>query len=72
MHLDIRETAQLWELVRCPKDTGLVFCYDHTEVLTWRHISMSSSSAARSPAGCLAASAASAATSSGCVYLGKG
>ena len=36
--LEIRETDKLWELVRCPRDTGLVFCYDHTEVLTWRHL----------------------------------
>ena len=40
VHLEIRETPQLWELVRCPKDTGLVFCYDHTEVLTWRHLNV--------------------------------
>jgi transposase len=38
--LEIRETPKLWELVRCPKDTGLVFCYDHTEVLTWRHLNI--------------------------------
>jgi hypothetical protein len=25
-------------VVRCAKDTGLVFCDDHTEVLTWRHV----------------------------------
>ena len=36
--LEIRETDKLWESVRCPRDTGLVFCYDHTEVLTWRHL----------------------------------
>ena len=35
--LEIRETLRLWESARCPKDGGLVFCYDHTEVLTWRH-----------------------------------
>ena len=40
VHLEVRETPQLWELVRCPKDTGLVFCYDHTEVLTWRHLNV--------------------------------
>lgn len=38
--LEIRETARLWESVRCPKDTGLVSCYDHTEVLTWRHLNV--------------------------------
>jgi transposase len=38
--LEIRETAKLWETVRCPQDTGLVFCYDHTEVLTWRHLNV--------------------------------
>lgn len=36
--LEIRETPQLWELVRCPEDGGLAFCYDHTEWLTWRHL----------------------------------
>ena len=38
--LEIGETARLWESVRCPQDTGLVFCYDHTEVLTWRHLNV--------------------------------
>lgn len=38
--LEIGETPQLWELVRCPEDGGLVFCYDHTEVLTWRHLNV--------------------------------
>lgn len=38
--LEIRETAQLWESVHCPKDTGTVTCYDHTEVLTWRHLNV--------------------------------
>ena len=38
--LEIRETPKLWESVRCPKDGGLVFCYDHTEVLTWRHLNV--------------------------------
>jgi transposase len=38
--LEIRETAKLWELVRCPEDGGLVFCYDHTEMLTWRHLNI--------------------------------
>jgi transposase len=38
--LEIRETLRLWESARCPKDGGLVFCYDHTEVLTWRHLNV--------------------------------
>jgi transposase len=38
--LEIGETPKLWELVRCPQDGGLVFCYDHTEVLTWRHLNV--------------------------------
>jgi len=38
--LAIRETPKLWELVRCPEEGGLVFCYDHTEVLTWRHLNV--------------------------------
>jgi len=38
--LAIRETSRLWEAVRCPEDGGLVFCYDHTEVLTWRHLNV--------------------------------
>jgi len=38
--LDIRETAKLWESTSCPQDGGAVFCYDHTEVLTWRHLNV--------------------------------
>jgi transposase len=38
--LELRETARLWELVRCPADGGLVYCYDHTAVLTWRHLNV--------------------------------
>lgn len=38
--LEIRETSRLWESVRCPEDGGWVFCYDHTEVLTWRHLNV--------------------------------
>jgi len=38
--LEIRERPALWESVRCPKDGGLVFCYDHTEALTWRHLNV--------------------------------
>ena len=26
--------------MRCPEEGGLVFCYDHTEVLTWRHLNV--------------------------------
>ena len=40
MFLEIRETAKLWELVRCPKEGGYAFSYDHTEVLTWRHLNV--------------------------------
>jgi transposase len=38
--LEIQETRQLWDATRCPKDGGEVFCYDHTEVLTWRHLNV--------------------------------
>jgi len=38
--LEIRETERLWEGVRCPKDTNVATCYDHTEVLTWRHLNI--------------------------------
>ncbi len=38
--LEIRETAQLWDSTRCPKDGGTSACYDHTEVLTWRHLNV--------------------------------
>ena len=38
--LEIRETTQLWEVVRCPEEGGLVFCYDHTERITWRHLNI--------------------------------
>jgi transposase len=38
--LEMCETPKLWDLVRCPQDGGLVFCYDHTEVLTWRHLNV--------------------------------
>lgn len=40
VHLEIRETPRLWESVSCPKDGGRVFCYDHTEPLTWRHLNV--------------------------------
>jgi len=38
--LEIAETVSLWDSVRCPRDGGLVYCYDHTEVLSWRHLSV--------------------------------
>jgi transposase len=38
--LELRETTRLWESVRCPEDGGMVFCYDHTETLTWRHLNV--------------------------------
>lgn len=38
--LEICETPKLWDLVRCPQDGGLAFCYDHTETLTWRHLNV--------------------------------
>lgn len=38
--LEIRERPLFWESARCPKDGGLVSCYDHTEALTWRHLNV--------------------------------
>jgi len=38
--LEIRETPKLWDLVYCPQDGGRATCYDHTEVLTWRHLNV--------------------------------
>jgi transposase len=38
--LEIRERPSFWESARCPKDGGLVSCYDHTEALTWRHLNV--------------------------------
>jgi transposase len=38
--LQIRERPSLWESARCPQDGGLVFCYDHTAELTWRHLNV--------------------------------
>ena len=38
--LAIGETAKVWALARCPKDGGLVTCYDHTEEITWRHLNV--------------------------------
>jgi transposase len=38
--LEMKETLRLWESARCPKDGGFVFCYDHTEKLSWRHLNV--------------------------------
>jgi transposase len=38
--LDVRETSDLWESVRCPRDGGMVSCYDHCEGLSWRHLNV--------------------------------
>ena len=38
--LEIRERPAFWESTRCPKDGGLVSCYDHTEALNWRHLNV--------------------------------
>lgn len=38
--LEIQETQCLWDAQRCPQDGGLVFCYDHTEQLVWRHLNV--------------------------------
>lgn len=40
VYLELGETARLWDSTRCPNDGGRVFCYDHTEVLTWRHLNV--------------------------------
>ena len=40
VYLELGETARLWDPTRCPQDGGRVFCYDHTEVLTWRHLNV--------------------------------
>jgi transposase len=40
VYLEIKETSRLWDSLRCPQEGGLVFCYDHTEVLTWRHLNI--------------------------------
>jgi transposase len=40
VRLEIAETASLWDSVRCPKDGGLVYCYDHIEAVSWRHLSV--------------------------------
>ena len=38
--LEIKETAGLWEKLRCAIDQGPVSCYDHTEALEWRHLNV--------------------------------
>lgn len=38
--LEIKETDCLWDAQRCPQDGGMVFCYDHTEQLVWRHLNV--------------------------------
>lgn len=38
--LGIGEKGELWQSLRCPEDGGLVFCYDHTEELRWRHLNV--------------------------------
>jgi hypothetical protein len=68
--LEIRETGRLWESVRCPEEGGMAFCYDHTEVVTWRHLNISNI-VVRSRAGCRAASVGSAAMFFGSVRPGK-
>ena len=40
VYLEIRETERLWQSQGCPKDGAAVFCYDHTESLTWRHLNI--------------------------------
>jgi transposase len=40
VYLEISEKSGLWEMIRCPKDGGLCFCYDHTELLSWRHLNV--------------------------------
>ena len=40
VYLEIRETARLWDSVRCPEDSSSVSCYDHTETLSWRHLNI--------------------------------
>jgi transposase len=38
--LEIRETPSLWTGLRCGKCAGPLTCYDHTEVLEWRHLNV--------------------------------
>ncbi|MEI6165748.1 MAG: ISL3 family transposase [bacterium] len=34
----VKETEHLWDTEKCPKCSGKVSCYDHTEPLRWRHL----------------------------------
>jgi transposase len=38
--LEIRERPELWGTLRCPEEGSEVFCYDHTEALSWRHLNV--------------------------------
>lgn len=38
--LEIRETSRLWDAERCPCEGALVYCYDHTEEVVWRHLNV--------------------------------
>ncbi len=38
--LDIAEKPELWENLRCPEHGCRVTCYDHTEVVRWRHLNI--------------------------------
>lgn len=38
--LEIRERPELWGTIRCPEEGSEVFCYDHTEALSWRHLNV--------------------------------
>ena len=40
VYLEIEERSGLWLATRCPHDGGAVFCYDHTESLSWRHLNI--------------------------------
>jgi transposase len=40
VYLSIQERPELWPAVVCPKDGGSVSCYDHPEVLHWRHLNI--------------------------------
>lgn len=39
VRIEVRETPSLWEK-RCVKCGGALTCYDHTEVLEWRHLNV--------------------------------
>jgi transposase len=36
----VRETKGLWEEERCPKCSQAVRCYDHVELMSWRHLNV--------------------------------